>query len=122
MWELEPHEEYERRHRKWPKKYKRELLAMLHNLDVFLKALQGGQKPREAKFGFIHVEPCGVLAIDQKGAGAGVKESRLYVYPDEANECVRLITLGDKDSQKEDIQTCTCFIETLRKEGATQVA
>lgn len=122
MWNLEPCEEYERRFKKWPKKHKRELLAMLNNLDVFLKALLGGQKPSAAKFGFIHPEPCGVLAIDQKGAGPGVKETRLYIYPDEAHECVRLITLGDKDSQREDIQTCTRFVEALRKEGTNQVA
>ena len=117
MWAYAPCEEYERQLRKWPKKYKRELMAMLHNLETFFKALHGGQKPCQAKFGFIHPEPCGALGIDQKGAGASAKESRLYIYPDEVHECLRLITLGDKDSQTEDIQTCKHFIEALRKEG-----
>lgn len=123
MWELHPQEEYDRRFKKWPKKHKRELKAMLNNLDTFLKALQGGQKPSAARFGFIHSEPGGVLAIDQQGAGAGVKECRLYVYPDEEHEWLRLITLGDKDKhvQAEDIQTCKHFMESLRKESATQV-
>ncbi len=122
MWALDPRDEYERRLKKWPKKHKRELAAMLHNLDTFLKALQGGQKPAAAKFGFIHPEPCGALAVDQKGAGSGVKECRLYIYPDEVHECVRLMTLGDKDSQPEDIQTCKNFVEALRKEGVTEVS
>lgn len=119
MWELDPTPEYDKKQRKWPKKHRRELTAMLNNLDTFLGALRAGATPRQAKYGFIHPERRGVLAIDQKGGGPGLKQSRLYVYPDEETEIVHLITLGDKDSQSEDIKACTDFVQQLREERET---
>ena len=118
MWELEPTPEYTRKLKKWPKKYRRELTAMLDNLDTFLQALNLGAKPQQAKFGFIHTEPLGVLAIDQRGAGAGTKATRLYVYPDEGTETVHTITLGDKDSQRTDIKISVELVRTLKENEA----
>jgi hypothetical protein len=120
VWTLKPLEEYDKRRKKWPKKYKRESIAVHNNLDTFLKALCRGQKPKDAKFGFIHPEPGGVLAIDQKGGGQSMKETRLYIYPDEESECVFVITLGDKDSQTEDIQTCRDFVKSFRATSIPQ--
>jgi hypothetical protein len=122
MWKLQLEAEYEKRARKWPKKYKRELRAVYSNLDTFLKALQRGQKPAMVRFGFIHPEPKGVLAIDQSGGGPHLKETRLYIYPDEASECLFVITLGDKDTQEHDIKTCNEFVEAFRKEGISKVS
>jgi hypothetical protein len=121
MWELQPLEKYAKRYGKWPKKHNRELQAMQHNLHIFLEALQSGQKPAAVKFGFIHPEPGGVLAIDQKGGGPHLKETRLYIYPDEARERLVVITIGDKDSQPQDIQTCNEFIQELRKEDIVPI-
>ena len=116
MWTTRPLEEYQKRYRKWPKKYHRELKAAHDNLDTFLKALQKGQRPAEAKFGFIHPEPGGVLAIDQKGGGQGMMETRLYVYPDEAKQCLTIITLGDKQTQHDDIAYCKSFVKATQEE------
>ena len=79
MWKFEPNAEYEKRVKKWPKKHRRELMAMQDNLDTFLKALNRGV-PLEnaARLGFIHDEPKGIKAVDQKGAGVGVTQARLY--------------------------------------------
>lgn len=120
MWSIVPLEPYEARRRKWPKKYKRELLAVHNNLDTFFTALVNGQRPADARFGFIHPEPMGVLAIDQKGGGASMKETRLYVYPDTRTESLYLITLGDKDSQSADIDQCSEFIKEVRCQEASK--
>ncbi len=113
MWEVQPDDDYLKRVRKWPKKYQRELVAVLNNLDTFLGALNQGAKPDQARFGFLHAEPRGVLAIDQKGGGSSLKQTRLYIYPDTRTQLVHLITLGDKDSQKRDVAYASEFVDQL---------
>jgi hypothetical protein len=115
MWTLEPNSEWDRRRKQYEKKNSRELSAVLDNLDTFFKTLNCAVKPRDAKFGFIHPEPLGVLAIDQKGGGPNLAQTRLYVYPDETNKVLHLITLGDKRTQPADIATCKVFVSHLRR-------
>jgi hypothetical protein len=116
MWTLEKTSEWDRRFKYYEKKHQRELIAALDNLDTFVRALNSGIRPRDAKFGFIHPEPLGVLAIDQKGGGRNLAETRLYTYPDEKREALHLIIIGDKNSQKADIATCMAFVQQLRTE------
>lgn len=73
---------------------------------------------QQVKAGFLHPEPQGVLAIDQKGSGKALAETRLYVYPDEDDEIAHVITLGDKRSQPDDIALCRQFVAELRKKKA----
>ena len=110
MWTLLPEVEYEKRARKWPKKHQREFVAMHDNLDTFLGALSRGAKLEQIGFGFVHNEPQGILAIDQKGGGAGLKETRLYIYPVRESQVIHLITIGDKNTQKADIQYACEFV------------
>jgi len=114
MWEQSPTDTFRKALRKWPKKHKRELGAMLANLETVLAALQKGAKIEHIDFGFIHREPAGVLAIDQKGGGAGLKQTRLYVYPHKPNSTLYLITIGDKKSQEDDIAYARAFVEGVR--------
>jgi hypothetical protein len=120
MWTLEPTDDYERRHKRYTKDHPRELAAVLDNLDTFLRALQAGAKVQQARFGFIHPEPHGVLAVDQKGGGKALAQTRLYVYPDPDTETLHLIILGDKRSQREDIKTCNNFVAALRSTKETE--
>jgi hypothetical protein len=115
MWQLNPSEEYLKRckDKDWSKKHSREFKAVHDNLDTFLKVLNFGTHPQNAKFGFIHPEPSGALAIDQKGGGSGLKQTRLYVYPQPSMHVLHVITLGDKNTQKQDIETCKDFIRGL---------
>jgi len=76
MWALASEDEWDRRLKRFEKKRPRELAAALDNLDTFHKTLNNGVKSREAKFGFIHPEPLGVLAIDQKGGGPNLAQIR----------------------------------------------
>jgi len=114
MWKLSPDDEYLRKYKRYGKKHARELHAVMDNLDTFLKALNEGALPQQIKAGFVHVEPMGVRAIDQKGGGAALAETRLYVYPDEERKTLHLITLGDKRSQQNDIARCRRFVAHLR--------
>ena len=115
MWSPDPTAEFEKQYRWYEKKRPNELRAVLDNLDTYLKALQNGTNPAQAKFGFIHPEPKGVLAIDQKGGGGKLKQTRLYVFPDPTEMVVHLITLGDKKSQKDDIQFSGEFVDSLHQ-------
>ena len=115
MWQIEPTNLYLRRLKRFHKKFPREARAALDNLDTYVKTLQAGIPPAQVKHGFMHREPAGVVAIDQKGGGVGLKEARLYVYPSTEEFTVFLITLGDKNTQSADIRECTHFVTTLEK-------
>jgi hypothetical protein len=115
MWTIAKTDEFERRHKWFEKKRPKELAAVLDNLDTFFTALKAGAKPQQIHLGCIHVEPHGVLALDQKGGGKNLAQTRLYVYPDTDREVVTVITVGGKDTQSEDIKLCREFVEQLRK-------
>ena len=74
-----------------------------------------GAKVQQVKAGFLHPEPLGVIAIDQKGGGKALGETRLYVFPDEDEEVLHIITLGDKRSQADDIALCRQFVTEVRE-------
>jgi len=115
MWQMKPEAEYAKRARSWPKKYRRELAAMHDNLSEYMAALNTGTKVEQIKFGFMHFEPHGVVAIDQKGGGAGLTQTRLYTFLDHSQKVVHLITVGDKSTQKADIQYCSEFVAEILK-------
>jgi hypothetical protein len=117
VWVIQTTPEYLARNKRYEKKHWRELAAVLDNLDTFLKTLQNGVKPRQVKFGFIHPEPQGVIAIDQKGGGPNLAQTRLYVYHDEEHEVLYLLTLGDKQTQSIDVQFCKMCVDQLRERG-----
>ncbi len=86
---------------------------MSDNLSRLQRALQEGANPLNLPFGFIHREPRGVVAIDQKGGGKSLAQARLYVYLDRDTQTIHLITLGDKGSQRDDITFSSQFVEAL---------
>ena len=97
MWILEQYPGYERRSRRLEKKHRRELEAVLDNLDTYLVFLNQGTKPMQlVKESFVRNEPMGIHAIDQSPLGKGYKELRLYVYPDTDTSTLHVITVGDK--------------------------
>jgi hypothetical protein len=120
MWKLSPSTDVEKRLKKYQKKHARELKNVFDNLDTFFKCLEAGAPSTQIHRGFIHPEPAGVLAIDQKGKGSHLKEFRLYIYPDEESETLHLITLGDKNTQPDDIQLCKKFVEALLAEKSSE--
>jgi len=114
MWSIARSENVHRRLKRFQKKHRRELANAFDNLDTFFKCLQAGAEPAQIQRGFVHPEPSGILAIDQKGSGAHLKQVRLYIYPDEQTETLYVVTLGDKASQEGDIRFCKAFVEGIR--------
>src|SRR5437879_3421061 len=106
MWTVKVSDEYERRLKRYGKNRPQETKFTLGNLELFLSALNAGASSRNVRVGFVHAEPGGVLAITERGAGKNAVPLRLYVYPDDANQTLYVITLGDKRSQDDDIQFC----------------
>jgi hypothetical protein len=114
MWKMEKEDDYLRRADRFSKKHRREWVAVHDNLDTYYKALLQGAKPLQIKFGFMHNEPQGVVAIDQKGGGKSLMQTRLYVFPFVEKEVLHLITIGDKTTQSADLATCRNFVSSIR--------
>lgn len=114
-WTIETTDTYERRHEHYEKKHSHELVAVTGNLDTYFKTLNEVNNPLQVRGGFIHSESDGIKAIDQKGGGQKIKlqQTRLYVYPDTSNKTLYLLTIGDKSTQRDDINLCR---EYVRKE------
>ena len=113
MWTVRPTEEYGRRRRKYEKKRWRELEAAEQNAETYRVALVCGTKPLQIKYGFVHPEGNGVVAVDQSGHGGNLAETRLYLYPDTDAEVLYFLTIGDKNSQDGDIQFSKEVVEAL---------
>jgi hypothetical protein len=116
MWTLEWTDEFRRRYSRYEKNNPRELRAVLDNLDTYVLSIQAGAHPLVRAFGFVHTEPMGVIAIDQKGGGKALAQTRLYVYPDAKAKVLYAVTLGDKRSQSADIQFCREFVASVREQ------
>lgn len=114
MWQLEPTSQWEKDVRHYEKKRPTELAAVLRNLDRYIGLLRLAPNSRTVAAGYLHPEPLGVVAVDQKGGGGSLQETRLYTYADDEKQVVYLITIGSKDDQPSDIEFCKRFVESLR--------
>lgn len=112
----EPIDDFGKMSKPLVKKYRRELRNLLLNLQVVLDAFNAGASSAQIQRGFLHQEPHGVLAIDQRGDGQGLKEFRLYIYPDMEQQKLYLLALGDKNSQRSDIAGCTRWVLRFREQ------
>lgn len=115
MWQIEPIPAWEKDKRWYEKKRPSELAAVLHNLNRYVSQLNAAPNPKAFMAGYMHPEPHGVVALDQKGGGAGLQETRLYVYPHEERKVLYLITIGNKDEQPDDIKFCSEFVESFKQ-------
>ncbi len=113
MWDFDRTAEFDRSYRRYEKKHPRELKAVLTNLNRVQKVLRDGANPQKLPFGFIHIEQRGVIAIDQKGGGKNLAQTRLYIYIDRIDQTIHLITIGDKSSQPGDIRTASDYVDDL---------
>lgn len=70
MWSISPEDGVGRRLKSFQKRWPHEVVNTIVNLDTRLDALHEGAMPEQLKkLGFVHSEPKGILAIDQKGPG-----------------------------------------------------
>ncbi|OHB74470.1 MAG: hypothetical protein A2W17_02685 [Planctomycetes bacterium RBG_16_41_13] len=114
-WKLEPSPFFDSRFKRFQKKHANEAKAILNNLDTYVSTLNEGVHPINIKAGFIHHEPDGIKAIDQKGGKGKLMQSRLYIYPHTETKTLHVISIGNKTDQKGDINECRDYIKPLRK-------
>jgi len=113
MWQIEAVPQFERDRKYYEKKRPAELAAVLHNLKRYMLQLNAAPNPKAFSAGYMHPEQHGVVALDQKGGGGNLQETRLYVYPCEERNVLYIITIGNKDEQASDIQFCIEFVASL---------
>jgi hypothetical protein len=114
VWQLETTTQWQKDQKWYARKHPAELAAVLRNLDRFLEHLKIAPNSKAVQAGYLHPEPAGVVAIDQKGGGANLQETRLYLYADDRAQIVYLITIGNKDTQAGDIALAREFAESLQ--------
>jgi hypothetical protein len=117
MWQIEATQQWDRDRKWYEKKRPAELAAVLHNLKRYVLQLNAAPNPRAFNAGYIHHEPHGVVAIDQKCGGPNLQETRLYVFPNEERKMLYIITIGNKDEQPADIQFCSEFVASFTTNG-----
>lgn len=115
MWEIEPISRWLKDQKYYAKKRPFELAAVLHNLERYLEQINSAPNFKVVQGGYLHSEPGGVVAIDQKGQGANLQQTRLYTYADAESKVLYLLVIGDKQSQPTDIQFCSKFVKNLQE-------
>jgi hypothetical protein len=113
-WQIEPTDQFTIDKAWYLKKNPRELEAVLNNLIRYVSQLKQSKNAFCVQAGYLHPEPRGVVALDQKGGGPALQETRLYVYPDEGKRILYLITIGNKKSQSDDIKLTSRFVGSLK--------
>lgn len=83
----------------------KEMASCLENLDQVCTELNGGKKIGDIAFGFFRSEKKGLYRIGQTKVKSA-HELRLYVFPDERTRTLRILCLGDKNTQQDDINLC----------------
>src|SRR5580692_7494776 len=84
--------------KEFAKQYPREYESLFNNLEKVLRLLREGQRVRGFHINFFRSEGEDVYRIGQT-AVPHAKESRLYVYPDEQNHVMHVLTIGTKERQ-----------------------
>jgi len=115
MWETELTTAWERDEKHYAKKRPKELAAILNNIGRYLKLIAASKNSRAVQAGFLHPEPMGIMAVDQKGSGPNLEETRGYTYADDEKKVLYLITLGNKSNQSSDIDLAKRFVASLKR-------
>ena len=114
MWQYLITPQFERSKKRYDKKRPAELAAVIRNLDRLREQLNGIPHCRAAQAGFLHHEPEGIWALDQKGPSqTKLQETRLYVFPVQENRALHIITVGNKNSQAADLQCALAYVQSL---------
>ena len=119
MWRVKKLPAYDKRWKKLQKKHVGEVRNAIDNAMLYLDFLNRGMRVSQITFNWVHPEPHGVKAFDQSGKGAHKMALRLYAYPDEAEQILYWITMGDKQQQPGDIRDCSEFVAGLLQSRAS---
>ena len=101
------------RFKKYGKKHHDEVVSCTENLERLEKFLNNGGTLQQAMtFGYFGSEGHDVYRIGQTGLKSA-KETRLYIYAKIVGSEIQVLTIGDKDTQKEDIKNCKAKAKIL---------
>jgi len=112
-WVLLPHSTYLRDLRWYTKKRPAELAAVHRNLERYMTLLARSPAARSVQAGFLHPEPHGMVAVDQRGGAGRLQETRLYCYAHSGSRTVHLLGIGDKSSQSADLSRLAPLARSL---------
>jgi hypothetical protein len=112
-WVFLPHSSYLRDLRWYAKKRPAELAAVLRNLERYMILLAVSPSVRSIQAGFLHPEPHGMVALDQRGGAGRLQETRLYCYAQADLRTLHLLGIGDKSSQSADLARLSPLARTL---------
>ena len=115
MWNLEPTARFNSRSKKYAKKRRKAWLAVSGNLNKLTSALAAGSSISGIRCGYFRSEGRGIWRIGQEGT-PDVAPTRIYLYPDESKSTLHLLTMGDKNTQREDIQYCYEWLDSHKKQ------
>lgn len=101
------------RFKEYNRKHPREYASCFSNLTQLLTLLQQFGGVKGFQVGHVRSEGRGVYRIGQTGV-KHARETRLYVHIDETARVVRVLTIGDKDSQSDDIRQCHSMTKMLK--------
>ena len=104
------------RFKEYNRKHPREYAACFSNLEQLVKYLQQFGGIASFQVGFLRSEGQGIYRIGQTGV-KHARETRLYVYVDETARTVRVLTIGDKDNQSDDIRRCHLVARKMKGGG-----
>ena len=100
----------------YAKKHGREVASCLANLQTLVDLLNDGiTLDQAASTRFFSSEGGGLFRIGQTGV-PHAKETRLYLFVRIVAETIEVLTIGDKSSQRKDIQRCRVLIRRIEKE------
>lgn len=122
MWEIVPFDGFAHQFKKFSRKHEDEASAAMSNLQTYVDLLNvTGNVLLANQESFVHSEPDGMVAIDQRGTKierkrGKLKATRLYVYAALINTTVYLLGIGDKDAQRQDIETCRKKVRQINGE------
>ncbi|MCF6150416.1 MAG: hypothetical protein E3K37_17410 [Candidatus Kuenenia sp.] len=85
-WKLEPSPFFDSRFKRFQKKHPNEAKAILNNFDTYISTLNEGVNPINIKAGFIHHEPDGIKAIDQKGGKRQINAKQVIYFSAHGNK------------------------------------
>jgi hypothetical protein len=113
MWEMVQTTTWEKDQKHYAKKHPNELAGVLRNLARYLAQLNCCSNPAAIQAGYLHNEPMGIRAIDQRGSKGALQETRLYTFADTASKMLYIITIGNKSDQPTDIELAKEFVQSI---------
>ena len=99
--------------KKFYKKHPAEYSSCFTNLDKVKSLLDSGYKLKEFKLGFFRSEGQSLYRVGQSGV-VGAKETRLYLYLYEYRKTIYVLSIGTKETQRQDIKNAKQLIKKMK--------